>query len=99
MKSNRIVKEKIKKIYFKKYELKKKLLKSLKNNKNIDLNKNVYASWKLNKLFRKKIKVEKSICLVSGRQRGIWRFCSLSRHQLNSKLKDGNLINCKSSSW
>ena len=43
MKSNRIIKEKIKKIYFKKYELKKKLLKSLKNNKNIDLNKSVYA--------------------------------------------------------
>lgn len=79
-------------------EIKRIILKSVKKNKNIENNKRVYAYYKLIKIKNKYIKHTEA-CLISGKSRGVWKFCNLGRHSINELNKTAGIMNISSSSW
>jgi ribosomal protein S14 len=80
-------------------EIKKIILESVKNNKNIINTKRAYAFYKLIKMKKFKFKGHTDSCIISGKSRGVWKFCHLGRHKINELNKTGNILNIKSSSW
>lgn len=80
-------------------EIKKIILKSVKNNKNMVNNKRAYAFYKLIQLKKFKIRGHVEACLITGKSRGVWKFCHLGRHKINELNKTGSLLNIRASSW
>jgi len=83
----------------KQVEIKKIILESVKNNKNIINNKRAYAFYKLIKIKKFKFKGHVEACTYTGKSRGVWRFCHLGRHKINELNKTGDILNIKASSW
>ncbi len=83
----------------KQIEIKKALIKSVVYNKNIDNHKRGYAYIKKTLLIRDRYKNQVQRCTISGKARGVWRFCGLGRHKLNEINKVGGIVNIATSSW
>jgi len=82
-----------------KIEIKKIILKSVKNNKNLVNNKRAYAFFKLIRLKKFKTRGHVDACLLTSKSRGVWKFCHLGRHKINELNKTGNILNIQASSW
>lgn len=80
-------------------ELKKLILKSVKDNKNIINKKRAYALFKLIQLKKFKTRGHVETCLLTGKSRGVWKFCHFGRHKINELNKTGDITNIKASSW
>lgn len=74
------------------------ILCSIKNNKNIDNSQRSYALFKTMQLKKYKCKSHVESCLLSGKSRGVWKFCYLGRHKINELNKTGALVNIRASS-
>lgn len=100
MKQQNIIKELIKKKNFKKNELKKKILKSIFQNRNSFNKIRLVALLKINKNKKKSsISLQKNLCLFSGKYKSIWRFANCSRHFLKKLNLNGSTTNLKKYSW
>ena len=86
--------------YFIKYELKKLILRSIIQNKNIKPIIRSYAMFKKTMLPNKNsISKQKNVCLLRGRNKGVWKFSQLSRHATLKLATNGFLQNTKVCSW
>jgi ribosomal protein S14 len=97
----KINKDFIKKKNFIKQEIKKMILKSIIQNKNL---KPIIRSLALYKLSRINLKASISkqnnnICLLSGRIGGVLKNTNLSRHSMKKLSINGNLQNIKITTW
>ncbi len=99
MRSNKLWRQYIRRLNYKKVELKKIILEGIINNNNIVNNKRVYASFKKVSLNKNKFFNHVESCIISGKSRGNWKFCDLGRHKINELNKVGDLPNLKASSW
>jgi hypothetical protein len=99
MRSNKLWRQYIRRLNYKKVELKKIILEGIINNNNIVNNKRVYASFKKVNLNKNKFFNHVESCIISGKSRGNWKFCDLGRHKINELNKVGDLPNLKASSW
>lgn len=82
----------------KQVEIKRALIKSVVYNKNIDNHKRGYAYIKKTLLVRDRYKNQVQRCTISGKARGVWRFCGLGRHKLNEINRVGGIVNIATSS-
>lgn len=87
-------KDEIKRIKFLKNEINYNLLKSIINNQQIKPKYRAFANYKLQRTFLF-FTQQKNYCLLTARSRGVWKFCNMSRHQINKFAKLGYLINIK----
>lgn len=102
MKNNilNIYKEIFKKKKFIKYEIKKIILKSIIQNKNIKPIYRANALYKLSKIDRRTtISKHINICLKSGRNKGTYKLTNFSRHYMRKLFCKNNLQNLKISKW
>jgi len=92
--------EKLKRIYYIKAELKRGILKSLILNNNTKNINRLYANLSLRSLpKRTSIVKQHKVCLITGRQRGIYSKFNLSRHALKKLGLENRLQNIKTQSW
>ena len=98
MKTKQIYKQLSKRQNINSIEIKKMIFTSIKNNNHIINNKRAYAFCRLIKLKRYKTKGHIETCILSGKNRGVYSFCHLSRHKINELNKAGNVLNIKTSS-
>lgn len=76
------------------------LLKSVIRNRNIKFNLRSFAYSKLiRNENRYNYKGYKQTCLITGKSRGVWSFCNLSRHKFNDMNRSSHLVGLKSMSW
>lgn len=96
-----IKKEFLKKKKFLKNEIKKIILKSITNNKNIKPIIRANAYYKLSKLkISSSISKQKNnICLKTGRIGGVYKFSNFSRHYIKKLFDQNNLQNIKIKNW
>lgn len=99
MKHTKLWRQSNKRLNYKKIEIKKMILESIKNNKNIVNNKRAYAFYKLIRLKKHKTRGHIDSCLISSKSRGVYKFCHLGRHKINELNKTGKMLNIKVSSW
>jgi len=93
-------KEIIKRKWFIKNEIKKKILKSIIQNTSLTPINRLYASWTLIHKHRKGyISKQNKICLVSSKYRGIQTKFFLSRHFIKKLGNWNELQNIKVKSW
>lgn len=86
--------------YFIKYELKKIILKSLLQNSNVSQLKKKIIQLQLS-ILHKKSNIAKQInkCILSGRSRGVYKFASISRHNIKYLNNLGFIQNIKIANW
>lgn len=95
-----IKKEFLKRKKFIKYEIKKIILKSIIENKNIKPIIRANALYKLSKFINKGCIVkQKNICIKTGRMKGTYKLTNFSRHFLRKLFINNNLQNIKISRW
>lgn len=92
------LKIKIKKKLYLKNELKKKILKSIIQNQNVNPLKRQYAYYNLIKMPNLHYKIQ-NVCLLTGRNRSVSNNFFLSRHVLKKMLNINKLQNIKIRSW
>jgi len=71
MRKTKLRKQSIKRIYYNSIEIKKTILTSVKNNKNIINTKRAYAFFKLIKIKKFKTKGHVESCILTGKSRGV----------------------------
>jgi len=102
-KSNKlkINKDLYKRKQFIKFEIKKIILKSIIQNKNIKPIIRANAIYKLSKInnYFSISKQKNNICLKTGRIKGVLKITQTSRHYLKKLLINNNLQNIKINSW
>lgn len=96
-----IKKEKIKKKIYIKYEIKRIILKSIINNKNVKPIIRANAIYKLSKFINIATisKQKNNICLKTGRIGGVYNLTSFSRHFMKRLFDKNDLQNIKINSW
>lgn len=95
-----IIKDQINRTYFIKNELKKIILKSIIQNKNVKPIIRSYALYKKSIFTRRSsISNQNNVCLLRGRIKGVWKFSQLSRHAMIKLATYGGLQNTKIKSW
>ena len=96
-----IYKDKIKRKLFIKTEIKKIILKSIIQNKNIKPVIRASAYYKLSRmsLFSSISKQNNNICLKTGRIKGVYKITSMSRHYMKQLCVENNLQNFKVTAW
>lgn len=103
MKNNilNIKKEFFKKKNYIKYEIKKLILKSIINNKNLKPIIRANATYKLSKIINKTSisKQKNNICLKTGRIGGVYKLTNYSRHYMKKLFDKNDLQNIKISNW
>lgn len=100
-KLTKIHKERIKRINYTKNEIKKIILKSIVQNKNIKPITRALARYKLTQ-FKKKSSISRqnnNLCLMSGRIKGVFKQYNLSRHFIKKFLTSNNLQNTNIKCW
>lgn len=97
----KINKDFIKRKNFVKQEIKKMILKSIIQNKNLKPIIRSLAVYKLSRINLKSSisKQNNNICLLSGRIGGVYKNTNLSRHSMKKLSINGNLQNIKITSW
>lgn len=96
----RVEREVLKAKFAVKFEIKKIILKSILSNKNVKPITRAYANYKLSLILNKSsIAKQKSVCLKTGRFRGIYKLSDLSRHQMKKLFICNNLQNIQINSW
>lgn len=92
--------EHLKRIRFIKSELRRKVLKSICVNNNIKNEIKFFSYTKLrNQSNTFKISRHHKVCLVNGRQRGVFKKFMLSRHVIKDFSKEARIQNLKTISW
>ena len=77
-----------------KLEIKKIILKSIRSNKNVKPIVRAFAAYKLSQmLHQSSISKQKSVCLKTGRFRGVYKMSNLSRHQMKKLFINNSLQN------
>lgn len=95
-----IIKDKGKRLLYKKYECKRRVLKSIISNLSIPLQVRMEASSKLSKLPRNSSIVRvNNRCIITGRAKGVLRHFKLSRIQLRDLASFGLVPGVGKSSW
>lgn len=95
-----ITKDLIKRKRFIKNEFKKIILKSIIQNKSTKPITRSFATFKLLSFTRKvKISRQKNVCLLRGRNKGVYKLTQLCRHMTVKWGVVGNLQNLKINSW
>lgn len=95
-----IYKEIFKKKKFIKNEIKKIILKSITQNKNVKPIYRASALYKLSKMDRKTtISKHRNVCLKTGRNKGIYKLTNFSRHYMRKLFCKNILQNLKISKW
>lgn len=96
-----IEKDKIKRRYYLKNEIKKIILKSIIQNLNLKPKIRALALRKIASLKRCSYisKQNNNICLKTGRNKGVLKLTNLSRHYMKQISLTGNLQNIKIKSW
>jgi small subunit ribosomal protein S14 len=95
-----IIKDKKRRNLFKKYEIKRKYLKYIINNKNIIKYIRINAMLKINKLPKDSSKIRiKNRCIITGRPKSIYRKFKMSRISLRNFAHNGLLTGILKSSW
>jgi len=81
-----IIKDQIKRKKYIKNEIKKIILKSIIQNKNIKPLVRVYAFWKISQFKQNYFltRQNNNICLYTGKIKSTWKFMQLSRHFLKN---------------
>lgn len=92
------LKVKVKKKFFFKNELKKKILKSIFHNQNVNPLKKQYALYSAQRIPNKHLKIKNS-CLLSGRNSSVSKNFFISRHMMKKNLNLNKLQNVKINSW
>ena len=84
----------------KKYAKKRAALKTIINNKKLDLSERFDAQLKLNKLPKNSAKIRiRNRCEVSGRPHGVYRKLKISRIALRDMASAGKIPGMTKSSW
>jgi ribosomal protein S14 len=95
-----ILKDKIKRKYFLKTELKKIILKSIIQNFGANDIVRLSAFKKITSFKRKTyISRQNNVCLLTGRMGGVYKLYNLSRHSMKRMAKINMLQNTKIKSW
>lgn len=95
-----IEREVLKRKFIVKFEIKKIILKSIQSNKKIKPIVRAFASYKLSQmLHQSSISKQKSVCLRTGRFRGVYKTFSLSRHQMKKLFINNSLQNIQINNW
>lgn len=99
--SLKINKDFIKRKNFVKQEIKKMILKSIIQNKNLKPIIRSLAFYKLSRISLKSSisKQNNNICLLTGRIGGVFKNTNLSRHSMKKLSVNGNLQNIKITTW
>jgi succinate dehydrogenase (ubiquinone) iron-sulfur subunit len=101
MKQNHhIIKDNKRRKLFKKYELKRKVLKSTVLDENINLRERFFTQLLLTNLPKNSSVTRiKNRCVITGRSQSVYRKFKLSRIQIKSQLDKNNLAGLKKISW
>lgn len=99
MKGKKLWRQFLRRNNFNKIELKNIIVNGVINNKNIINNKRVFAFFKKINLKKNKFTNHVESCIITGKSRGVWKFCHMGRHKINELNKVGNIPNIKASSW
>lgn len=95
-----IRKDKNKRNLFKKYEIKRKYLKYILNNKKITKYIRINAMLQMNKLPKNSSRIRiKNRCIITGRPKSIYRKFKMSRISLRNFAHNGLLTGILKSSW
>ena len=90
----------LKKKKYLKNEIKKIILKSIIQNKNLKPITRSLAFYKLSQLpLKASISKQYNICLLTGRSKSVYKITNLSRHTMKKLSINGNLQNIKIASW
>lgn len=92
-----MTKEFIKRKFFLKKEIKKKILKSIIQNKKVNQTKRMFAQIILQKNY--KTKKNNKLCLATSKYRGVTTFLFFSRHTIKKMANINELQNIKVKSW
>lgn len=100
MKKHVLAKDKKKRNLYKKYELKKKILKSIVLNRNVYIEKKNKVQELVNKIPKNaSITRIRNRCIVTGRGRGVYSFFKLSRLSFRELASFGFLPGIRKASW
>lgn len=95
-----IERELLKSKFIIKFEIKKIILKSIRSNKNVKPIVRAFASYKLSQMLHQaSISKRKSVCLKTGRFRGVYTLSDLSRHSMKKLFIQNNLQNVQINNW
>lgn len=95
-----IYRNKIKKIYYLKNEIKIILLKSVFQDKKSNTSIKAFSMFKINNLTKKcRISFQKSVCLILGKHRSVYSKFNLKRHSIKKLNTLGKIPNLTSSGW
>jgi len=95
-----ILLDKLKRKFFIKYEIKKIILLSIKNNNNIPNYYKYYALYKKNKIIRwSNISQQTNRCIISGRGWSVNKISRYSRFIFRKESYCGNIPGFKKASW
>lgn len=89
-----VSRDEIRRLLFLKKEIKRILLKSIYKNQQI---KPIYRGFCVYKIQQDNIMTsrQKNICIITGKNRGIYSVTNTSRHALNKMLQEGFITNMK----
>lgn len=91
-----VLKDLILRKYYIKYELKRKILKSILQKSSVNSLKKKMIQLKINKLHSKSsICKQINKCLITGRSRGVYKFANVSRHNIKYLNNLGFIQNIK----
>lgn len=96
-----ILREKIVRIGLSKNEIKKKILKSISQNNNIQNNLKIYANFLMVKHIQRDMYVSRKnkVCLYTGKRGGFLKGFSYSRYKVKSLILNNKLTNVKKHNW
>jgi ribosomal protein S14 len=95
-----INKDLVKRKKFTKLEIKKVILKSIIQNKNLKPIIRSLANYKLSQIqLKNSISKQNNMCLLTGRVGGVLNLTNLSRHSMKRLSVSGNLQNIKIINW
>ncbi len=93
-------KDKSRRFLFSRQELQRIQYKSIIQNQSISLEKRLECVKKLNSLPRNGSLIRiRNRCILTGRSRGVYRFCKLSRTSLRQLASQGELVGISKISW
>lgn len=96
-----IIKEKIIRINLSKKEIKKKILKSISQNNNLQNNIKIYSNFLMTKYTKKNnfLSRKNKICLYTGKRGGFLKGFSFSRYIVKSLILQNKHTNLKKNNW
>ncbi len=85
---------------FKKYELKRKILKSTIYNENVSLKEKFFSQLLLSNLPKNSSVTRiKNRCVITGRSQSVYRKFKMSRIQIKTQLSKNNITGLRKISW